>query len=141
MIRGPRVRSPYSAVLQIAVPHVAQAALVDQVDDQLDLVDALEVGDLRLIAGLDQRLEAGLDQGREAAAEDDLLAEQVGLGLFLEGRFEDAGAGAADAVAPGQGDLLGVAGGVLLDGDQARHAAALLRTRCGPDGPGPWGRS
>jgi hypothetical protein len=38
-----------------------QAALVHQVDDQLQLVQALEVRDLRLVAGLDQRLEAGLD--------------------------------------------------------------------------------
>ena len=46
------------------VAHVAQAALVDQVHDQLELVQALEIGDLRLIAGLDQRVEAGLDQVR-----------------------------------------------------------------------------
>ena len=42
--------------------HLLQAALVHQVDDQLQLVQALEVRDLRLVAGLDQRLEAGLDQ-------------------------------------------------------------------------------
>ena len=70
--------------------HVAQAALVDQVHDQLDLVDALEVGDFGLIAGGDEGLEAGLDQGRQAAAEHDLLAEEVGLGLFFIGRFDDA---------------------------------------------------
>ena len=44
------------------VAHVVQAAAIHQVDDQLQLVQALEVGDLRLVAGLDQRLEAGLDQ-------------------------------------------------------------------------------
>ena len=48
-----------------AVAHVVQAALVDQVDDQLHLVDALEVGHFGLVAGLDQRLEAGLDQRAE----------------------------------------------------------------------------
>src|SRR4051812_12311278 len=40
-----------------AVAHVTEAALVDQVDDQLHLVDALEVSHLRRVAGLDQRLE------------------------------------------------------------------------------------
>ena len=48
------------------VAHVRQAALVDEVDDQLELVQALEVGDLRLVAGLDQRVEPGLDQRRDA---------------------------------------------------------------------------
>ena len=66
------------------VAHPRQAALVHQVDDQLQLVQALEVRDLRLVAGLDERLEPGLDQRRGAAAEHRLLAEEVGLGLFLE---------------------------------------------------------
>jgi len=89
-------------------------------------MNTLKVGDLGLVAGGDEGLEAGLDQGGQAAAEDHLLAEQIGLGLFLVGRLEDAGAGAADPVAPSQRDLLGGARGVLLHRDQARHAAALL---------------
>jgi hypothetical protein len=40
------------------VVHVGDAAFVDQVDDQLELVQALEVGHLGRVAGLDQRLEA-----------------------------------------------------------------------------------
>jgi hypothetical protein len=51
---------------------------------------------------------------------------RVGLGLLAEGRLEHAGAGAADAAAVGQRELLGVAGGVLVDGDEAGDAAALL---------------
>ena len=47
------------------VAHVGEAALVDQVDDQLHLVQALEIGHLGRVAGLDQRLVAGLDQRRE----------------------------------------------------------------------------
>src|SRR5262245_6870980 len=39
------------------VPHPRKAALVDQVDDQLHLVQALEVGDLGLVAGVHERLE------------------------------------------------------------------------------------
>src|ERR671910_828566 len=39
------------------VAHAGQAALVHQVDDQLELVQALEIGDLGLVAGLGQGLE------------------------------------------------------------------------------------
>src|ERR1035441_665096 len=67
------------------VAHVCQAAAVDQIDDQLELVHALEEGALGLIAGLDESLKAGLDEGADAAAEDGLLAEEVGLGLFFVG--------------------------------------------------------
>ena len=76
--------------------HVLEPAFPDQVDDQLQLVEALVVGDLGLIAGSDERLEAGADQLGRAAAEDGLLAEQVGLGLLAERRLEDAGAAGAD---------------------------------------------
>ena len=79
-----------------AEAHEVQAAAVHQVDDQLELVHRLEVGELGLVAGLDERLERHLDQGRDAAAQERLLAEQVGLGLLLERRLEDAGPGRAD---------------------------------------------
>ena len=72
------------------VAHVGEAALPDQVDDQLELVQALVVGDLGLVARLDERLEARLDQLGDAAAEHRLLAEEVGLGLLLERRLEHA---------------------------------------------------
>ena len=79
-----------------AVPHVTQPAFIQQIDDQLELVQAFKVGDLRLIAGFDQRFEAGADQRGDAATEHDLFAEKIGLGLFLEGRLDDAGARTAD---------------------------------------------
>ena len=107
------------------VPHAGDALLVHEVDDQLQLVEALEVGRLGLVARLDERLEAGLHERGEAAAEHDLLAEEVGLGLLLEGGLEHAGAGAADGRRVGQREVAGLAGGVLRHGDEARHAAAL----------------
>ena len=88
-------------------------------------MEALEVGHLGLVAGLDQGLEARLDEGAGAAAEDGLLAEEVGLGLLLEGGLEHAGAGGADALGPGERGLLGLLGLVLRDGDERRHALAL----------------
>ena len=73
-----------------------EAALPDQVDDQLQLVEALVVRDLGLVAGRDEGLEAGADQLGRAAAEDGLLAEEVGLGLLAERRLEDPRAAGAD---------------------------------------------
>ena len=85
----------------------------------------LEVGNLGLVAGLNQGLEAGLDQVRDAATQDSLLAEQVGFGLLGEGRLDDAGAGAADGLRVGEDQIPGLAGGVHLDGDDVRGALAL----------------
>ena len=107
------------------VAHVLEAAAVHEVDDELELVEDFEVGELGLVAGFDEGLEACLDEGGGAAAEDGLLAEEVGLGLFGEGGLEDSGAGAADALGVGEREGEGVAAGVLLDGDEGGDAAAF----------------
>ncbi len=88
-------------------------------------MQALEIGALGLIAGLDQGLEPHLDQGADAAAEHDLLAEEVGLGLLGEGGLEDARAGAADPLGIGQGQGLAGRRAGLGGGDQAGDAAPL----------------
>ena len=75
------------------VAHAVQSTFVDQVDDQLHFVQALEVGDLRRVPGFDQSLESLLDQRRQAAAKNCLLAEQIALGFFFEGCLQNAGAG------------------------------------------------
>ena len=106
--------------------HLGDAALVQQIDDELELVQALVIGDGGLIAGLDQRLVTLDDELRGASAEHGLLAEQIGFGLFGEGGLEHTAARAADAVGIRERDRLGVLGGILSDRDQARHAAALL---------------
>ena len=51
------------------IAHVRHAALVEEVDDELHLMHALEVGDFGLIPRLDQGVETGLDEFRYAAAE------------------------------------------------------------------------
>ena len=99
---------------------------MQQVDDELELVQALVVRDFRLIAGLDQRLEAFHDQLGRSAAQHDLLAEQIGLGFLGERRGEHAAARAADAVRVGEGIGLRATGRVLADRHEAGHAAALL---------------
>ncbi len=107
------------------VAHVSQAAAIDEVDDELELVEHFEVGALGLIAGLDEGFVAGLDERADAAAEHGLLAEEIGLGLFLERGLEHPGAGAADALEVAEGEGVGVAGCVLVDGDEAGNAAAF----------------
>ena len=84
-----------------------------------------EVGALGLIAGLDQRLVSGLDERADAAAKHRLLAEKIGFGLFLEGGFEHPGARAANALEITEREGVGVAGGVLVNGDEAGNAAAF----------------
>ena len=106
------------------VVHGTDAALDDQVDDELHLMNALEVCVLGLIACLDQNLEAAAHQVDDAAAQDSLLAEQVGFGLFVHGGFHDARTGAADTGDVCQGDVPAVAGCVLLECDQAGNALA-----------------
>src|SRR4029450_6971108 len=116
------------------VAHAGQAALVHQVDDQLELVQALEVARPGWVAGLGQGLEAGLDEGGAPAAEHRLLAEQVGLGLLLEGGDQGPGPGPADRPRVALGQVPGLARGVL--GDRAQHrgarACALARSQALP---------
>jgi hypothetical protein len=119
---------------------LGDAALVHQVDDQLQLVEALEVRDLGLVAGLGEDLEAVLHQLRRATAQDGLLAEQVGLGLLGERGLDAAGAQAADRLGVGEGEVPGSAGLVLLDGDEHGHAAAVDVLSDGRGGRDPWGR-
>src|SRR3954471_21120249 len=56
--------------------HAADPLLVHEVDDQLELVQALEVRELGVVAGVDERLVARAHELRDAAAQDGLLAEQ-----------------------------------------------------------------
>ncbi|HET9387630.1 MAG TPA: hypothetical protein VFO67_21020 [Gemmatimonadales bacterium] len=108
------------------MPHEAEAAPIDQIDDQLQLVETFEVRHLGRVPGFGQRLEAGLNQRRHAAAQHRLLAEQVGFGFFGERRGEDARARATDPGRIRERVLERLAAGVLVHGDEARHAAAGL---------------
>src|SRR5580765_128232 len=106
--------------------HLGESALVEQIHDQLQLMQALVVGDLGLVAGLDQGLESLHDQLRGAAAQYRLLAKEVGLGLLGEGGLEYPAARAADAVGIGEGAGVRLAARVLGDREQAGDAGALL---------------
>src|SRR5262245_16511903 len=107
------------------VVHPLDAALPDQIDDPLQLVQALVVGDLRLVAGLDERFEAESDQLGDAAAEHGLLAEEVRLRLLGERRPDRVGERSPVAGAVRECELAGVATRVPRDRDDRRRAVSL----------------
>ena len=88
-------------------------------------MEALEVADLRLVAGVHEDVKGASDQLGDTTAEHHLLTEQVGLALLGERRLDHAGPRTTQAIGVGQGQRLGAARRVLLDGDKARHATAL----------------
>src|SRR5256886_5809697 len=105
--------------------HLGEPALVQQVDDQLQLVQALVVGDLGLIARLHEGLEALHHELGGAAAQHRLLAEQIRLGLLGEGGLEHSAARAAGAVRIGERAGVRPAARILGDREQTRHPAPL----------------
>ncbi len=107
------------------VAHEPEAAAVHQVHDELELVQALEVRHLRLVARLDERLEAGGHERADAAAQHGLLAEQIRLRLLRERRLDDARAGAAERLGIGERERPRAAARVGVDGDQRRRAGVL----------------
>ena len=62
MIFGPTLTSPHLAVSRNRKPHAGDAGLVHQIDDELQFVEALEVGHLGGIASFHQRLESSLNE-------------------------------------------------------------------------------
>src|SRR5690606_24291082 len=74
------VVTPLSRVAH-AVAHPLDTAGVDQVDDQLHLMQALEIRQLRRVTRLGQRVESRLDQRAQTPAQHRLLTEEIRLRL------------------------------------------------------------
>src|SRR5438067_150439 len=104
------------------VAHVLVAALVEQIDDELQLVQALVVRDLRLVARLDEDVEARLHERRDTAAQHGLLAEEVALRLLGERGRQQADACAADADAVRECEVERAPTRVAMHGDESRRA-------------------
>ncbi len=90
------------------VAHIAQAALINQVNNELKLVQDFKVGYFRLVAGLNQCLKTGLYQRGYPTTQHRLLTEQVSLGLLGEGSFYHSGTAAADTPGVGKGYVPGL---------------------------------
>ena len=108
------------------VAHIGETAGVEEIDDQLQLMQALEISDFWLIPGVDQRVEGRLDERRDTATENDLLTEEIGFGFFLEGRFDDASFGRPEPLRIGETRFAGMTSGVLVNCDQCRDANTFL---------------
>ena len=108
------------------VAHASDAFFVHQVDDQLHFVQALEIRHLWLITGLDESFVSSHHERGEATTQHHLLTEEIGFRLLWEGGLDDARTGTTNAVGIGQGKRLGIAGCILMHGNQRGHTAAFL---------------
>src|ERR1051326_662221 len=103
--------------------HAGDAARVHQIDQQLELVQAFEIGELRGVAGIDQRVERRAHELRGAAAKYGLLSEQIGFRFLLDGGLDQAGA-ATDGGAISQRQRLRPAARIAVDREKADIAVA-----------------
>ncbi len=85
---------------------------------------ALKKRDFRLVAGFHQCVEGRLDQFRDTPAKHALFAKEVRFRLFLKGRFDQPGAGRADAFAVSHGRLPRLTAGILMNGEQRGNSSA-----------------
>src|SRR5215813_8761861 len=84
------------------ITHVAEAAAIDEINDQLQFVEAFEIGDFRLIAGVRECFETCFNELTHAAAKNCLLPKKVCFCFFGEGRFKNARARATDGACVGK---------------------------------------
>ena len=108
------------------ITHACKAGLIDQVNDQLHLVNALKISVSGVVACLAEGLKACLHQRANAAAQNSLLTKEVGLGLGSEGGLENACTCTADAQCISQREILRLAGRILINSYQAGNALADL---------------
>src|SRR5215471_18066108 len=98
------------------ISHVTQTALIEQIDNELQLMEAFEISDFRLVSRFNQRLEGHFHQRADAAAKDGLLAEEIAFGFFFESRFDNARFEVACSPGVRESVLLGLTAGILMNG-------------------------
>ena len=81
-------------------------------------MQALKVGDLRLVAGLHQGIKTCLYQLRHSTTKNCLLPEKIGLGFFFESGFNHPGSGGTQSFSVCESRPQGIAGGILVNGNQ-----------------------
>src|SRR5690625_36633 len=89
------------------VVHSLDSAFVHEVHNQFQLMEALEVGDFRLIARFYKNFKTRLHQLGCAAAQYSLLTEKIRFCLFFECGFQNSCTGSADRLGIGKSDILG----------------------------------
>ena len=81
-------------------------------------MQALEICHFRRVTGLDQCFKARLNQSGESAAQDDLFAEQVGLGFFAKVGFYHASTRASVGCCIRERELARLARFILMHGNE-----------------------
>src|SRR5579885_1985497 len=105
--------------------HARKTAFVDKIDDQLQLVQALEVCRFGLISGSHESVVTGSDQLGNSTAQNGLLAEKIGFSLLGKARGQNGRARTAQSMRVGERHIECFSGGVLMNGQQARNAATF----------------
>ena len=77
MIFGPTVSSPHFGGIGDQFAHTRNSRFVDEIDDELEFVEAFEVGKLRRISGTNERIETGANERACSSAKDCLLTKKV----------------------------------------------------------------
>jgi hypothetical protein len=116
---------------------VREAALADQVDDQLQLVQALVVRDLGLVAGLDERLEAGRISS-VTPPQSTACSPKRSLSVSSRRSSRSRPRAARRSAAVGERELERLAARVLRDRDERRRAEPSVKRRR-TTVPGPFG--
>ena len=87
-------------------------------------MDAFKIGHLRRVTRFHERFEPLAHQLDQTTAQHGLLAEQVRLAFLAEGGLDNPGASPANARRVGKGEIVGIAGRILGNRQQARNARA-----------------
>src|SRR5438309_1438330 len=74
------------------ITHIAEAATINQVNNEFELMHAFEISDLGLVACFRKRVKSGFDQLTHTATKDGLLTKEIGLRLLGESGLQNAGA-------------------------------------------------
>ena len=112
-------------VVRDRIIHVGDTAFIDQINDQLEFVQALKVRHFWRVTRFNERFVTGFDQLNGAATQNRLFAEQIGLSLFAEIGFDDPSFAAAIGRRIRQRQSARLLRRILMHGDQVRHAATL----------------
>src|SRR5690625_4727266 len=107
------------------VVHVGDPALVYQVNDELELVQALKIRHLGCITCLNQCVKAGPNQLYRAPAQYGLLTKEVRLSFLAESGLDNAGTSAAIGAGIRHANITSGTGIILVNGNQMRYATAL----------------
>ena len=89
-------------------------------------MDALEISISRIVTRFAEGIKTSLHQSAYAAAQNGLLAEEVGLGLDTESGLKKSSAGSADSKAVCKSHIQSFSGIILLNSDQAGSSLAGL---------------